>query len=282
MNIALPSAQADLGFSDADRQWVVTAYTLAFGGLLLLGGRIADLLGRKRTFLIGLVGFAAASALGGAATGSGMLFARPRPAGRLRRPARARGAVAADHDVHRAQGARQGVRGLRRDRRRRQRDRPARSAALLTEYLDWRWCLYVNVLFALAALVGAPRLPARPLGRARQRLDVPGTLLGYRRRSSPSCTASAEAEDAGWSAGPTLALFVASAVLLAAFVWWQSRAEAPLLPLRIVNDRNRAGVSSASGSAIIGMFGPFLFLTYYLQQVLRLPAGAAAAWPSCR
>src|SRR6266436_6774013 len=115
MNIALPSAQRALGFSTADRQWVVTAYTLAFGSLLLPGGRLADLAGRKVTFLTGLAGFALVSAVGGASVNFAMLIT-----------ARAcQGAVAADHHVHRAEGPRQGVRRLRGDRRGRRRDRPA-------------------------------------------------------------------------------------------------------------------------------------------------------------
>ena len=118
MNIALPSAQHALRFSNVDRQWVVTAYALAFGSLLLFGGRLADLIGRKATFLAGLVGFAAASAVGGAAVSFAHAGRGPRLPGRVRRAAGAGRAVAADHDVHRPEGARQGVRRLRRDRRR--------------------------------------------------------------------------------------------------------------------------------------------------------------------
>ena len=125
VNIALPSAQRDLGFSDDDRQWVITAYALAFGSLLLLGGRIADLFGRKWTFIVGLLGFAGASALGGAARELRRARRRARAAGRLRRAARPGRAVAADDDVHRSGRARQGVRHLRRDRRHGRRDRAA-------------------------------------------------------------------------------------------------------------------------------------------------------------
>ena len=125
VNIALPSAQQDLGFSDDGRQWVITAYALAFGSLLLLGGRIGDLFGRKWTFIAGLLGFAGASALGGAATSFAMLDRGARAPGRVRRAARARRALAADDDVHGPEGARQGVQRLRRDRRHGRRDRPA-------------------------------------------------------------------------------------------------------------------------------------------------------------
>ncbi len=123
VNIALPSAQADLGFTDGQRQWIITAYSLAFGSLLLLGGRLSDLIGRKRTFIIGLIGFAVASALGGAAGTFELLVGRPRPAGRLRRAARPDRARRADDDLHGPEGARPRVRRLRRDRRRRRRGR---------------------------------------------------------------------------------------------------------------------------------------------------------------
>ena len=125
VNIALPSAQEDLGFSNDARQWVITAYALAFGSLLLLGGKLGDLFGRKWAFVGGLLGFAAASAVGGAAGSFGVLVARARRAGRLRRAARAVRARAARDHLHRPGRARQGVRHLRRDRRRRLRDRPA-------------------------------------------------------------------------------------------------------------------------------------------------------------
>src|SRR4051812_15959234 len=125
VNIALPSAQKDLGFSVDDRQWIVTAYALASGSLLLLGGRIADLFGRKWTFLVGLLGFALASAFGGAAQSFGVLVAAERAAGRVRSAAGALGAVSAHHHVYQARRARQGLRDLRRDRRRWGGDRPA-------------------------------------------------------------------------------------------------------------------------------------------------------------
>ncbi len=126
VNIALPSAQADLDISNADRQWMVTAYTLAFGGLLLLGGRIADYTGRKRTFIIGLLGFAGASALGGLAPNQELLFAARALQGALRRADGAGRPVPRHGHVHRAEGAGQGVRRVRRARRRRRRDRPDR------------------------------------------------------------------------------------------------------------------------------------------------------------
>ncbi|RII11789.1 putative MFS-type transporter EfpA [Streptomyces sp. YIM 130001] len=269
VNIALPSAQDALGMSDGGRQWVITAYTLAFGGLLLLGGRIADLVGRKRTFVIGLAGFAAASALGGAAVGPGMLFAARALQGAFaavlapsalslltttftepRERARAFGVYGALAGGGSAVGLMVG--------------------GLLTEYLNWRWSLYVNVPIALAALLGAPVFLRDRSGRRGGRLDVPGLLLGCGGLVALVYGFS-EAEPRGWTSPSVLTLLVAGVILLAAFVWWQSRAASPLLPLRIVKDRVRAGALATMGLATIGMFGVFLFLTYYLQVVLGYP-----------
>ncbi|MEV0018946.1 MFS transporter [Streptomyces tendae] len=269
VNIALPSAQRALGMSDADRQWVITAYTLAFGGLLLLGGRIADLVGRRRTFVIGLAGFAAASALGGAATGPGMLFGARALQGAFaavlapsalsllattftdpKERARAFGVYGALAGGGSAVGLIVG--------------------GLLTEYLNWRWSLYVNVPIALAALLGAPAFLRDRSGRRGGHLDVPGALLGCGGLVALVYGFS-EAEPRGWSSPSVLTPLVAGVVLLTAFVWWQSRAASPLLPLRIVRDRVRAGSLATMGLATIGMFGVFLFLTYYLQVVLGYP-----------
>ena len=269
VNIALPSAQRALGMSDADRQWAITAYTLAFGGLLLLGGRIADLVGRKRTFVIGLAGFAAASALGGAAAGPGMLFAARALQGAFaavlapsalslltttftdpKERARAFGVYGALAGGGSAVGLIVG--------------------GLLTEYLNWRWSLYVNVPIALAALLGAPAFLRDRSGRRGGHLDVPGALLGCGGLVALVYGFS-EAEPRGWTSPSVLTLLVAGVILLGAFVWWQSRAASPLLPLRIVKDRVRAGSLATMGLATIGMFGVFLFLTYYLQVVLGYP-----------
>ncbi|WP_314411610.1 MFS transporter [Streptomyces kroppenstedtii] len=269
VNIALPSAQHALGMSDGDRQWVITAYTLAFGGLLLLGGRIADLVGRKRTFIIGLAGFAAASALGGAATGPGMLFAARALQGAFaallapsalslltttftdpKERARAFGVYGALAGGGSAVGLIVG--------------------GLLTEYLNWRWSLYVNVPIALAALLGAPAFLRDRSTHPGGHLDVPGALLGCGGLVALVYSFS-EAEPRGWTSPSVLTLLAAGMLLLAAFVWWQSRAASPLLPLRIVKDRVRAGSLATMGLATIGMFGVFLFLTYYLQVALGYP-----------
>ncbi|WUB46118.1 MFS transporter [Streptomyces griseorubiginosus] len=266
VNIALPSAQQDLGMSDGNRQWVITAYTLAFGGLLLLGGRIADLVGRKRTFVIGLVGFAAASALGGAATGSGMLFAARALQGvfaAVLAPS-ALSLLTTTFTDPKERGKAFGIYGA-----------LAGSGSaigfivggLLTEYLNWRWCLYVNVPIAVIAVFGALALLHDRPGHTGARLDVPGVLLGCGGLVAIVYGFS-EAEPRGWSDPLVLGLLAGGVVLLAVFVWWQSRAPMPLLPLHIVKDRNRAGCFLTMGLAVIGMFGLFLFMTYYLQVVL--------------
>ncbi|MEU3983027.1 MFS transporter [Streptomyces sp. NPDC026672] len=266
VNIALPSAQHDLGMSDGNRQWVITAYTLAFGGLLLLGGRIADLVGRKRTFVVGLIGFAAASALGGAATGSGMLFGARALQGvfaAVLAPS-ALSLLTTTFTDPRERGKAFGIYGA-----------LAGSGSaigfivggLLTEYLNWRWCLYVNVPIAVVAVIGALALLHDRPARSGARLDVPGVLLGCGGLVAVVYGFS-EAQPRGWSDPLVLGLFAAGAVLLAAFVWWQARTPMPLLPLRIVRDRNRAGCFLTMALAVIGMFGLFLFMTYYLQVIL--------------
>ncbi|MFD4243151.1 MFS transporter [Streptomyces sp. NPDC058525] len=271
VNIALPSAQRDLGFSDGDRQWVITAYTLAFGGLLLFGGRVADLWGRRRTFLVGLIGFAGASALGGAAVTTGMLLgarALQGVFGALLAPAALSLLTLAFTDAKeraKAFGVYGAIAGA--------------GAAVglllggvLTEYLNWRWVLYVNILFAVVAAAGAWRfVHDSAQDRNRSRLDIPGVLL-----ASTGLVALVygftRAESDGWGAGLTVALFCVSVVLLAAFIFVESKAKAPLLPLRVLADRNRGGVYLSLGMAVIAMFGGFLFITYYLQLVMGYSA----------
>ncbi|MGW2030562.1 MULTISPECIES: MFS transporter [Streptomyces] len=266
VNIALPSAQTDLGISDGNRQWVVTAYALAFGGLLLFGGRIADLWGRKRAFVLGLAGFAAASALGGAATTGSMMFgarALQGVFGALLAPAALSLLAVMFTDakerakafgIYGAIAGGGGAVGL-------------ILGGFLTEYLDWRWTFFVNVPFAVVAAAGAYFVIREPEGgRNRNPLDIPGVLL-----STLGLVALVygftRAESDGWGDAVTVSMFVASVVLLVAFAVVESRVKAPLLPLRVVTDRNRGGIYLSLGLAIIGMFGLFLFLTYYLQVV---------------
>jgi EmrB/QacA subfamily drug resistance transporter len=267
VNIALPAAQADLGFSNGDRQWVITAYSLAFGSLLLLGGRLSDLIGRKRAFIIGLIGFALASALGGAADSFGLLVAARALQGAFgallaptalavltttftipKERARAFGVFGAIAGAGGAVGLLLG--------------------GFLTEKLDWRWNLYINVFIAIIAIIGAVIFVSSPKREgARPKLDVPGTILV----SGALFTlvyGFSNAETDGWDSPATWGMLAASVVLLVAFVFWQRRAAHPLLPLSIVLDRNRGAAYASVLIAGAGMFGIFLFVTYYLQASL--------------
>jgi EmrB/QacA subfamily drug resistance transporter len=270
VNIAMPSAQADLGISVANRQWIITAYTLAFGGLLLLGGRIADYVGRKRMFVIGLLGFAAASALGGAAANQGMLFASrglQGAFGAILAPAalslltvtftdakeRARafgvyGAIAGG-------GAAIGL----------------IAGGVLTQYLDWRWCLFVNIPIAILAAVAAIRILSESKATGRTQYDIPGALLSI----SGLVTlvyGFTQAGTHGWSSPQTYLYLIAAGVLLVSFVLVETRSKNPLLPMRVLTERNRGGAFLASLLTGVGMFGMFLFLTYYFQGILGYSA----------
>ncbi|MFF5976423.1 MFS transporter [Streptomyces sp. NPDC012769] len=266
VNIALPSAQHDLGISDGNRQWVITAYALAFGGLLLFGGRVADLWGRKRTFVVGLIGFAAASALGGAASGEAMMLgarALQGAFGALLAPAALSLLAVMFTDgkerakafgIYGAIAGGGGAVGL-------------ILGGVLTEYLDWRWTFFVNIPFAVVAAAGAYFVIREPSGgRNRAPLDVPGVVLSTLGLVS-LVYGFTRAESDGWSDPLTIGLFIASAVLLAGFAAVEAVVKSPLLPLRVVTDRNRGGVYLSLGLAVIAMFGLFLFLTYYLQVV---------------
>ncbi|MFD4524356.1 MFS transporter [Streptomyces sp. NPDC058470] len=263
VNIALPSAQADLGFSDGNRQWIVTAYSLAFASLLLLGGRIADLFGRKPAFLIGVSGFAAASVLGGASTSFGMLVtARALQGifGALLAPAalsllnttftEAKDRAKA-FSVFGAIAGAGGALGL-------------LLGGVLTDALDWRWTLYVNLIFAIIAFVGGWVLLNNHRDAANSKLDLPGTLL-VSSGLFALVYGFSNAETHDWSSPATWGFLAAGGVLLAAFARWQTRAKHPLLPLRVLLDRNRAASFIAILITGAGMFGVFLFLTYYLQ-----------------
>jgi EmrB/QacA subfamily drug resistance transporter len=266
MNIALPSAQRALHFTTVDRQWVVTAYTLAFGSLLLLGGRLADLAGRKITFLTGLAGFAIVSAIGGASVNFTMLIT-----------ARAcQGAFAAllvpsalsiltttftepkDRSkafaVYGAIAGAGGAIGL-------------LLGGALTQYLSWRWTLYVNLVFAGVAFAGGALLLTRQPSRARPRLDIPGALLAS---GGMFCLVYGFSNAAShtWATPSTYGFLTAGGVLLAVFAIWQGRAAHPLLPPRVVLDRNRGGAYLSMFIASVGLFGIFLYLTYYMQQTL--------------
>jgi EmrB/QacA subfamily drug resistance transporter len=281
VNIAMPSAQAALGFSDADRQWIVTAYTLAFGGLLLLGGRVSDSarVGRRRAFLIGLVGFAAASALSGAAInletlvvaralqGACAALLAPTALSLLAVMFTGPAERARAFGIYGAIAASGGAMGL-------------LLGGVLTQYLEWRWCLYINAPIALLAAVGARAVVYAPRasGASRaERLDLLGLLLGSGGLVA-LVYASAQVPGLGWSAPQVLADFGVGVLALGLFVWHQARTAAPLLPLHIVLDRQRGAAYASALFAIAGIFGAFLFLTYELQVVLGftpLQAGVA-------
>jgi EmrB/QacA subfamily drug resistance transporter len=275
VNIALPSAQEDLDISNADRQWMVTAYTLAFGALLLLGGRIADYNGRKRTFIIGLLGFAGASALGGLAPNQELLFAARGLQGAfaaLMAPA-ALSIVTVTFTEPRERAKAFGVFGA----------LAGGGAAIglivggvLTEYASWRWCLGVNVPVALIVAAAAVPLVHESKAHGDTRYDVPGVLLstlglfslvyGFTeaaRATNPDDPTSAEVK--GWGDPSTVTFLVLAVVLLVAFVLWERRASNPLLPLRVVLDRNRGGSFLVFLLVGAGLFAMFLFLTYYFQ-----------------
>ncbi|MEJ3744415.1 MFS transporter [Actinomycetes bacterium KLBMP 9797] len=267
VNIAMPSAQHALDISDADRQWIVTAYTLAFGGLLLLGGRIADYVGRRKIFLIGLIGFALASGLGGAATNAEMLFAARAlqgAFGALLAPAALSLITVTFTDVKdRAKafgvfGAISGVGatiGL-------------ILGGLLTEYTTWRWTLLVNIPIALAAVALALPIVRESRAEGDTKYDIPGTVLATGGLVALVYGFTRAAEDS-WTSGVTLACFAVAAVLLVAFVVVEARTKHPLLPLRVVLHRNRGGSFLVSVLLGAGMMGMFLFMTYYFQGTLQ-------------
>ncbi|WP_411156154.1 MFS transporter [Nocardia cyriacigeorgica] len=266
VNIALPEAQRDLGFGDADRQWVITGYALAFGSLLLLGGRLSDLFGRRNTFIVGLIGFSVASAIGGAATNFEMLVAArigQGVFGALLAPAAlSLLTVTFTEPSERAKafgifGAVAGTGGA----------IGLLLGGVLTEWASWRWVMFVNLAFAVVALVGAVLLLAKHTVTERPKLDIPGTVV---------VTAAlfgivygfSHAETDGWTNPVTLAFLIGGAALLAVFVWLETRVANPLLPLRVVLDRTRGGSFLTVFVMGIGMFAIFLFLTYYMQLTL--------------
>jgi EmrB/QacA subfamily drug resistance transporter len=266
VNIALPSAQEDLGFSDDSRQWVITAYALAFGSLLLLGGRISDLIGRKWTFIAGLLGFAGASAVGGAAPSFELLIAARALQGgfaALLAPA-ALSIVTTTFTDPEERGKAFGVYGA----------IAASGAAVglllggvLTELLDWRWTMYVNLAFAVPAAAAGFRLLVNQRPARRPRIDVPGVLVATAGLFA-LVYGFANAEMDSWGAPLTVAMLAGGVIALTAFALFERRVANPLLPLRVVHDRNRGAAFLAVGIAAIAMFGTFLFLTYFLQQNL--------------
>jgi EmrB/QacA subfamily drug resistance transporter len=274
VTIALPSAQRSLHFSVANRQWVITAYSLAFGGLLLLGGRIADFAGRRRIFIVGLIGFAAASALGGLAVDQAMLFGSRALQGAFA-ALMAPGALSIltntfqDNPGERAKafgaygavggaGAAIGV----------------LAGGLLTEYASWRWCFLINVPIALLTAVAASRVVRETRFIGKTGYDIPGAVLVTAGIVSLVYGFTKAVAD-GWSSATTLSLVIGGVILLVAFVVVEAHSSYPLLPLRVVLERNRGGAYLATLLIVVGMFAMFLFVSYYMQQILHYSAAKA-------
>jgi EmrB/QacA subfamily drug resistance transporter len=268
VNIALPSAQHDLGFSIDNRQWIVTGYALAFGSLLLLGGRLADLFGRKRMFLIGVGGFFVASAIGGAANGFVMLLLARVAQGvfaALLAPAALSlvSVIFADNAQDRGRafgvfGAVSGLGGV----------LGLLLGGVLTQAVSWRWCLYVNLIFGIVALIGALAFVPGDERSNQTRLDLPGSttsMLGL----VGIVFGLGSAASNGWSDVWTLGPVIAGMISMIVFVLIQRRVAHPLLPLHVVLDRVRGAAYLTLWICGIGMFAIFLFLTYYLQEVLE-------------
>jgi EmrB/QacA subfamily drug resistance transporter len=266
VNIALPSAQQALGFSTDSRQWVVTAYALAFGSLLLLGGKLGDLFGRKRTFVAGLIGFGVASAIGGLAQSFGMLVvarALQGAFGALLAPSALSlltVTFADSPDRPKAFGIFGAIAG------------GGASVGLvlggvLTQALSWRWCLYVNLFIALPTVLIARHLLLNHAPQHRPHIDMAGALLACGGLFALVFGFS-NAETHSWANPVTIISLTASVVLLVAFVAVEGRKANPLLPLHIVRDRARGGAYLSIMLAGAGVFAVFLFLTYYMQQDL--------------
>lgn len=267
VNIALPSIQADLGITDANRQWVVTAYTLAFGGLLLLGGRISDFWGRKKAFMAGLLGFAGASAIGGLSVNQEMLFSARALQGvfaALLAPA-ALSLITTTFSDSKERAKAFGVYG----------GLSAGGAAiglilggLLTQYASWHWTLLVNVPIAIAAFLLAIPNVKESKASGDTRYDIPGAVTSTLGLVS-LVYGITQAGELGWSDQTTLMWFGAALTLLAAFFVIESRTSHPLLPMNIILDRNRGASYLTSFIVGAGLFGMFLFLAYFFQGILQ-------------
>ena len=266
VNVALPSIQIDLGFSQENLQWVISAYALFFGGFLLLGGRTADLLGRRRLFVAGLVLFSAASLASGLAWSDSALIAARAAQGlgaAVITPAALAILMTTFQEgrernmalgVWGAVGAFGAVAGV-------------LLGGILTDWLSWEWIFYINVPVGLAAVALTPLLLAESRDTNMRSFDVPGAVLV----TSGMVTlvyAITQANQYGWSSVETIGLFTAAGVLLTAFTVWEARAKEPLMPFSLFRIRTVAA-ANISG-LILGTvsFSMFLMLTLYMQQVL--------------
>lgn len=267
VNIAIPSAKKDLGITDVNQQWVVTAYTLAFGSLLLIGGRVGDYMGRKKALIIGLLGFAGASAIGGFATSQAMLFgsrAFQGVFGALLAPA-ALALISETFTDPKERAKAFGVMGA----------ISGGGAAIglilggtLTEFFSWRWCLGVNVPIAIMAGILASKFIKESKAEGDRTYDIPGAVTATAGLFSLTYGFN-EAATNGWGATKTVSFFVAAVVLLAAFFVIESKVKNPMMPIRVIADRNRGGSYLGSLSIGAGLFSMFLFLGLFFQVVLQ-------------
>lgn len=265
VNIALPDIQGALRLSSANLSWVINAYTLAFGGLLLLGARAGDILGRRRTFLAGIAIFVAASLAGGFATGAPMLLSMRALQGvgaALASPSalallmtmfaegRERTRAIGLYTMVSVGGAALGL----------------MAGGMLTQWASWRWVMFVNVPIGLAVLVLA-RAVLPETTRHTGRFDLAGALTSSIGMGSLVFALIHAASD-GWTDTTTLVAFAAGLVLLGSFVAVELRAPSPITPLRLFADRNRASSYLIRLFMVAGMMGMFFFLTLFLQNVL--------------
>jgi EmrB/QacA subfamily drug resistance transporter len=266
VNVALPSIQRALHFSESSLQWVVNAYTLAFGGFLMLGGRAADLFGRRRLFIVGLGLFSAASLFGGFAQSSGWLIAARALQGlgaAIVSPAAL--SIVTTTFTEGAErnkalgiwGALAGAGGA----------VGVLMGGMLTEWAGWEWVLFVNVPIGLAAALAAPRYVRESRTHERTSLDIAGavTVTGG---LVALVYALVDAHDAGWTSFQTLGLLALSALLLASFVVTELRTRYPLMPLTIFRNRNVASADAVALMVGASLFSMFFFISLYLQQVL--------------
>lgn len=265
VNIALPHAQLALHISDANRQWAITAYTLTFGGFLLLGGRISDFIGRKKAFMIGLGGFAFASLLGGLAWNQQALFAArglQGVFGALLAPAalsllsvtftdaKERAKAFAVYGALSGVGAAIGL----------------IMGGLLTQYANWRWCLLVNTPMAIIAIfLTRKNVRESRVTKGDTRYDVPGAITATGGMLAIVYGVS-EASTKGWASTSALTFMLSGAALIGLFFFLETRVPHPLLPLRLFN-RIRGGAYLSSILAGMGIFGMFLFMTFYFQNI---------------
>src|SRR5713101_3861395 len=270
VNVALPSIQTDLGFSQANLQWVVSAYALLFGGFLLLGGRIADLIGRRRVFVVGLVVFTGASLLSGLSWSEGSLIGARGLQGlgaALITPAALSilmTTFAEGKERNAALGAWGGVGAF-----------GAVAGVLLggvlTSALSWQWIFFVNVPVGLLGLALAPLLLTESRDARVKTFDLPGAVL-VTGGLVTLVYAITQANNNGWSSLETIALFSTALALLAAFVGWERRSAEPLVPFSIFRLRTVVGANIAGLILGTAIFAMFLMLTLYMQQVLDYSA----------